>query len=154
MKLGFSTLLGASILASTALAQEDSAHREAAYQFYREARLSDVRSVAQVVAEMLVKLDPSLAPHRDVIEAYAIEVVSSERYTDARVEVYMEMFPEEDLRTLTWLFRHATFQKYRDRRVELLRRNTEVTMNLFRAALPELERRIRSGADRKNTARE
>ena len=135
-------------LAAPNLAHADALadHRAAALEFYEEARLRDVQAVATVVANMLVQLQPSLAPHRTILEEYAGEVVESERYTLARVEVYIELFTEEELRTLTWLFRHATYRRYREKRIDLVRRNTEATMNLFRSSLPELERRIRGNA--------
>ena len=118
-------------------------HYQAAAAFYDEAKLDDPDAVSRAVANILLRLQPSLAPHREVLEAYAREVIESPKYTSARIGVYMELFGEEELRTLAWLYRHATFRKFREQRLSLVRRTTEVTMALFRNALPDLKRRIR-----------
>ena len=138
-----SAMVGVATAPVNAVADALAEHRAAALEFYQEARLNDAQSVARVVADMLVQLQPGLARHRGILEEYAAEVVESERYTLARVEVYMALFTEEELRTLTWLFRHATFRRYREQRIELVKRNTAATLNMFGSSLSELERRIR-----------
>ena len=129
--------------ASPAPAEDVSAHRQAALDLYLELRLDDSRAMAETVTGLLLQFTPSLAPHRDLIEEFAEEVVSSEAYVRAQVDSYMDLFDEEELRTLTWLFRHETMRSYRQKRIELIRRNTQSTVDLFRAMLPRLHERIR-----------
>ena len=129
--------------ASPAPAEDVSGHRQAALELYLELRLDDSRAVAETVTGLLLQFAPSFAPHRDVIEEFAAEVVSSEAYVNAQVDAYVDLFEEEELRTLTWLFRHETMRSYRQKRIELIRRNTQSTVDLFRAMLPRLHERIR-----------
>ena len=129
--------------ASPAPAEDVSGHRQAALDLYLELRLDDSRAMAETVTGLLLQLTPSLAPHRDLIEEFAEEVVSSEAYVRAQVDAYMDLFDEEELRTLTWLFRHEIMRSYRQKRIELIRRNTQSTVDLFRAMLPRLHERIR-----------
>ena len=129
--------------ASPAPAEEASGHRQAALELHLELRLDDSRAMAETVTGLLLQFAPSLAPHRDVIEEFAAEVVSSEAYVNAQVDAYVDLFEEEELRTLTWLFRHETMRSYRQKRIELIRRNTRSTVDLFRAMLPRLHERIR-----------
>ena len=128
---------------SPAPADDASGHRQAALDLYRELTLDDTRAVAETVTGLLLQFAPSLAPHRDVIEELAAEVVESDAYVSAQVDAYVDLFEEEELRTLTWLFRHETMRSYRQKRIELIRRNTHSTVDLFRAMLPRLQERIR-----------
>ena len=129
--------------ASPAPAEDVSGHRQAALDLYLELRLDDSRAMAETVTGLLLQFTPSLAPHRELIEEFAEEVVSSEAYVRAQVDAYMDLFDEEELRTLTWLFRHETMRSYRQKRIELIRRSTQSTVDLFRAMLPRLHERIR-----------
>ena len=133
------------LLASTlpAPAEDISGHRQAALELYLELRLDDSQAVAETVTGLLLQFAPSLAPHREIIEELAAEVVNSDAYVNAQVDTYVDLFEEEALRTLAWLFRHETMRSYRQKRVELIRRNTQSTVELFRAMLPRLEERIR-----------
>lgn len=132
---------------SPAPADDGSGHRQAALELYRELRLDDSRAMAETVTGLLLQFAPSLAPHRDIIEEFAAEVVSSEAYVSAQVDAYVDLFAEEELRTLTWLFRHETMRSYRQKRIELVRRNTQSTVHLFRAMLPRLHERIRERSE-------
>ncbi|MCP5155390.1 MAG: hypothetical protein H6983_14565 [Ectothiorhodospiraceae bacterium] len=123
---------------------DPASHERAARAFYEQVSLGDADAVSQVVADMILQLQPGLTDHRAVIAEYAREVVVSPEYVNRRVQIFVEMFSEEELETLTWLFGHETFRKYRERRVELVRRNSEETMALFRSRLPELQRRIQA----------
>ena len=55
---------------------------------------------------------------------------------------YMDLLSEEELRTLTWLFRHDTMRHYRTLNLKLVERNTQAMLGVFRRALPDLQRRI------------
>ncbi len=122
-------------------------HRQAARDFYEASRPTDTAAVVGAVAVMIVQMQPEWRNQREIVEEFALEMVTSETFTEANVRVIAEMFSEEELETLVWLFRHSAYQNYRDKGAELVRRSTLVTMNLFRDSLPELERRIE--ADRR-----
>ena len=124
-------------------ADEASSHRRAALELYRELRLGDSQATAAAVTDLVLQLAPNLAPDRDLLEEFAAEVVESDAYAGAHIDVYVDLFDEEELRTLTWLFRHETLRRYREKRVEIIRRTTRATVELFRAELPRLHERIR-----------
>jgi hypothetical protein len=131
------------MLAAAPASADTASHVEAARAFYEVARLSDPAAASAVVAEMVARVQPGLARHRDILEEFARELLSSPAYADAQVNVYADLYSEEDLRTLAWLFQHETYRRYLDRRVELVQRSTGVTLDIFRRSLPELQRRIR-----------
>ena len=140
LALALCTVLAPPLPAS---ADELPSHRRAALEFYHELRADDSRPVVTAVTDLVLQLAPNLAAHRDVIEDFVVEAIESEAYENALTDVYVDLFDEEELRTLTWLFRHETFRRYRDQRVEIIRRSSQATATLFRTMLPRLQQRIR-----------
>jgi hypothetical protein len=126
------------------LAHADSAsHQRAAEEFYAVAVAEDPRALAKLVAEMIAGLRPELQQHREILQDFATELVSSKDYVDAQVRVYAELFTEEELRALTGLFGTPTMKKYRSLRIQLVRRSSEEAIASVKESLPALARRIR-----------
>lgn len=123
-------------------AADSASHRQAAEAFYSVAVVDDPEKVANLVAEMISQLQPDLRVHQDILRDFGREIVTSKKYRDARVKVYQDLMSEEELRALTELFRRPEYQKYLALRVEIVRRNAEETVQLFRDELPGLIRRI------------
>ena len=134
------------------VAADDVSHRQAARDFYVVAKVDDVVAVSKAVTDMVTQIQPSLRAHHDIIADYAEEIMRSKKFVDARVAVYQSLFSEEELKTLTWLFRHDTFQVYRERRVDLVKQNAQVTFDLFKDALPGLQRRIGERIERQRSS--
>lgn len=141
-------LLAAIVLSAVWVpAQADStSHRRAAAEFYSVATVDDPKTVAKLITEMISQLQPGLAQHQETLQQFAEELISSEKYISARVDVYKDFLSEEELRTLTNLFRNPTYQKYLSLRVQIVRRNAAETIRLFQDELPELVRRINENA--------
>jgi hypothetical protein len=129
-------------LALPATASEES-HYEAARALFSVAQAGEADALARAVGGMLTQIQPGLAVHEEIISEFARDLVDSPDYAEAQIRVYMELFSEEELEILSRLFADETFQRYRERRFELMRRSTAESMQLFRRQLPELERRIR-----------
>lgn len=120
---------------------DNASHHEAATDFYLETR-EDPKTLSATVTRLIGQLQPGLAKHRKELEAFALEILDSQSYIDAQVGVYMDLLTEEELRTLTWLFRHETMRRYRSLKLQLVERNTQAMLGVFRRSLPELQRRI------------
>lgn len=117
-------------------------HRQAAEAFYSVAVVDDPERLASVVTEMIARLQPNLKRHQEILREFAREIVMSRKYANARIKVYQDLLSEEELRALIELFRDPVYQKYLTLRVDMVRRNAEETIGLFRDELPELARRI------------
>jgi hypothetical protein len=139
---GLAGLLLLAAVALPATASEES-HYEAARALFSVAQAGEADALARAVGGMLTQIQPALAVHEDIISEFARDLVDSPDYAEAQIRVYMELFSEEELEILARLFADETFQRYRERRFELMRRSTAESMQLFRRQLPELERRIR-----------
>lgn len=141
--------LVAGILGLSALSHagaDAASHRQAAEALYSVAVVDDPKKVAGVVTEMISQLQPDLRRHQEILREFATEIVSSKKYTDARVRVYQELLSEEELHALTELFRDPVYQKYLALSVDIARRNAEETISLFQDELPGLVRRINENA--------
>lgn len=139
IRICLACLLAAGV--SQGASADNASHREAAVAFYQELR-EDSSALSKTVAGLIGQLQPGLLRHRAELEAYAQEMLNSPAFLEARVGVYMDLLGEEELRTLTWLFRHETMRKYRSLNLQLVERNTEAMISLFRRSLPDLQRRI------------
>ena len=136
----------AGLLLCSQVAADAASHRQAAEAFYAVAEADDPRTVANVVTNMIAQLQPGLRQHEEILREFALEIVSSPEYADARVKVYQDLLSEEELRALTELFQRPVFQKYLELRVTIAKRNAEETVNLFRNEMSELARRINESA--------
>ena len=121
-------------------------HRQAAEAFYSVAVVDDPEKVADVVTEMIAQLQPELRAHQEILRDFGRKIVSSKRYKDSRVKVYQDLMNEEELRALTELFRQPEYQRYLAVRAEIVRRNAEETVKLFKDEFPELIRRINANS--------
>ena len=110
---------------------DNASHHEAATAFYLETR-ENPKTLSATVTRLIGQLQPGLAKHRKELEAFAQEILNSKPYIEAQIGVYMDFLSEEELRTLTWLFRHETMRHYRTLKLELVERNTQAMLSVFR----------------------
>ncbi len=135
-------LLAALLCWGGAAGADPASHRAAARAFYEVSRSQAPAATAAAIGEMIARAAPGLAGQREVIEEFARELVGSEAFAEASIDAYVELLGEDDLRALTELFSTPAYQRYRARRLDLVRRTTERVLELIRARLPELERRL------------
>lgn len=126
---------------------DETSHRNSAEEFYSVAVLHDPEKLADAVTGMISRIEPGLHKHQEILREFAREIVTSNKYRDARVRVYQDLLGEEDLRTLTELFRHPVYRKYLALQVQIVQRNAEETFGLFQDELPELVRRINENSE-------
>ncbi|HEY5701444.1 MAG TPA: hypothetical protein VIT83_05095 [Gammaproteobacteria bacterium] len=122
---------------------DETSHRQAAEAFYSVAEVNDPEQMAKAVTEMISQVQPGLQQHRHILRQFAHEIISSKKYVDARIKVYQDFLSEKELLTLTELFRNPVFQKYLGLRLQIVQRNAEETIQLFKDEIFELMRRIK-----------
>lgn len=140
-------LLVCVLLSMTRIGGADDGHRQAAEAFYRVASLDDPKTVSVMVAQLVIGLQPGLRRHQDVVRLFAEEMLASRAFVDVRVQVYMDLFSEQQLHALTKLFEEPVYRTYRAKRIELVSRSASAILEVFADALPELDKRIRSAED-------
>lgn len=70
------------------------------------------------------------------------EVMSWDKMQQAYVEIYVEVFTEEELRELVAFYQTPIGQKMIEKMPALMQKSMEVTMEMIQEQMPELQRRM------------
>jgi len=112
-----------------------------------------IQQMRPVLADQLIRTEPALAAHRDLVARYLEDAVGWEALRHPLAELYRQRFTPEELHALVAFFTSPAGRKFVGQRQELTRAIAELTTRRLRqnqARLAEMlaERVLAEGAAR------
>ena len=128
------------VFISSAWAGQPSSHEQAALELLRLTGLErSMVAGATAMIESQAKVNPELAPYRDVMLEWARKYLTWEAMAPALVKIQVELFTEDELKEMIAFYRTPTGQKCLVKLPEMVQRGAAVGAELGKAHQRELE---------------
>jgi hypothetical protein len=116
-------------------------HDQAALQFLEVIGMPKLlQEVSAAMAENLIRSNPPLAPHRDVILEWSKQYVTWEAAAPELAQTYKQAFTEPELREIIAFYTTPTGQKMAARLPELMQNAADVGGRLANAHVVDLQK--------------
>lgn len=89
-----------------------------------------------------VRTNPQLAPYEDVFRQWYMETMAKSAFESKIVALYAETFSEQELKDLTAFYQSPLGKKALAKMPELMKRGSEIGVEIAKANQGELERRL------------
>jgi hypothetical protein len=145
--LSFALLLSAAPGAAAQTATTN--HEQAALEFLRAIGIEKiVQQISTALANNLIRTNPTLAVHRDVIVEWSSKYVTWEAAAPEMVKAYTVAFSEPELREIIVFYRSPTGQKMASHLPELMESAAAAGGRLAGAHIADLERMLKERIER------
>jgi hypothetical protein len=138
--------LFALLMSSTAQTSAQTAttsHEQAALEFLNAIGIEKiVQEISSALANNLIRSNPPLAPHRDVVVEWSNKYVTWEAAAPELVKAYMRAFTEPELREIITFYGTPTGQKMAAQLPELMESAAVAGGRLAGAHIADLERML------------
>ena len=99
---------------------------------------------ASAMADVMVQGNPNFAPYRDVLLVWAEQVMTWENMEPRLVDLYVEVFAEDELRRLVDFYGTPLGTKVLEATPEIARRSALIGGAMAQEHLPELQQMIKA----------
>ncbi|MEP7027795.1 MAG: DUF2059 domain-containing protein [Candidatus Eisenbacteria bacterium] len=124
-------------------AESDSTHIAAVRELCDVLGLAQQRASAPgVMLDQQVRLNPALAPYRDVLANWSQRYLSWEQMEPEIVRLYAATFSDQEVRAITAFYRTPAGQKALARMPELTQKGVELGAAAAQQHMPDLKRMI------------
>ena len=99
-------------------------------------------SASQTMLDQQVKLNPALAPYRDVLVNWSRQFLSWEQMGPDMVAAYAAVFDDDEVREITAFYRTPAGRKSLSKMPELMQRGAEIGAAAAQQHMPDLKRML------------
>jgi hypothetical protein len=129
-------------LAARGCLADEASHLKLAREFDALSGASSRGALVSAFLPQLVRLDPSLEPHKDALQQALTEILESEEYQLGKARIYMRLYSEAELALLLDMVRSPAYQLLQARRIEMTTMLAEHGAAQVRDRLPTLLERL------------
>jgi len=128
--------------AASSMAESTDPHYAAAKRLYEATNMKDAEAVVTQMVRAMIAQTPQLAPAKDVLTQFMMEIVTSQEYAELKIRSYMQHLNANELDELTSVLSSPAYQAYRAHLPEIMAASNDGVMQIYRQRQDELRARL------------
>ena len=128
-------------LSSITILAQTSSHQKAAVEYLKAQKsIETTQNGVMLMFETKIEQNPKLSQLRDIMIKWVKKYFTWEILSPAYIKATMDTFSEAELREITTFYLTPVGQKMLEKNTELIRKSSDVTMDIFKKYKPELDK--------------